>query len=103
MFLWDWNTFPDGPNAGDSDWPTGYTPQGKPAQTIITRWFGTAPNVIDGTAGDDVLRGTFHVDRMHGGAGNDRLLGLDGNDVLDGGPGNDTLTGGPGRDMFRFD
>jgi hypothetical protein len=102
VFLWDWNTFPDGPGAGDSDWPTGYTPQGKPAQAVITRWFGTAPNVIAGTSGDDILRGTFHADRISGGAGNDVLHGIDGNDTLDGGPGSDTLTGGPGRDVFRF-
>ena len=102
VFLWDWNTFPDGPHAGDGDWPTSYTPQGKPAETIITRWFGTGPNQIVGTATGDVLRGTFHVDRMYGGAGNDRLIGLDGSDVLIGGPGNDVLVGGPGRDHFRF-
>ena len=47
VFLWDWNTFPDGPKAGDSDWPTGYTPQGKPAEAVITEWF---------EAGSDIFR-----------------------------------------------
>jgi len=39
VFLWDWNTFPDGPNAGDASWAGGFTPQGKPAETVITEWF----------------------------------------------------------------
>jgi serralysin len=47
VFLWDWNTYPDGPNAGDSGWATGYTPQGKPAEAVITEWF---------EAGSDIFR-----------------------------------------------
>jgi serralysin len=46
VFLWDWNTFPDGPNAGDAGWATGYTPQGKPAETIITEWFEAGRDIF---------------------------------------------------------
>ena len=50
-------------------------------------------NVLDGGAGNDVLRGE---------AGNDTLLGGAGNDVLRGGAGLDTLTGGTGNDTFEY-
>jgi hypothetical protein len=35
MFWWDWPTTP-APGANDTD----YTPRGKPAESVLTRWFG---------------------------------------------------------------
>jgi hypothetical protein len=73
VFLWNWNTFPDGPSAGDSDWPTGYTPQGKPAEAVITEWFEagsaifrfdhrpTPQNIHEITAYDAGIDGPFRL------------------------------------------
>lgn len=36
VYLWNWETNPD---AGG--WSNGYTPQNKPAQEVMSRWFGT--------------------------------------------------------------
>jgi serralysin len=81
--IWDWdltNTYS----------PTGYSPMGKPAQDLITEWFGgqnTPPALtINGSAVDD------HIDV---GGGSDTLSGGLGNDIILGGAGNDTITGGP--------
>jgi Ca2+-binding RTX toxin-like protein len=81
--IWDWdltNTYS----------PTGYSPMGKPAQDVITDWFGggqTAPALtVNGSAVDD------HIDV---GSGSDTLSGGLGNDIILGGAGNDTITGGP--------
>ena len=65
-------------------------------------WVG----VIDGGAGDDILRGTNGRDRLDGGFGSDVLYGFAGDDQLwgDGGPGqglttnHDVLYGGQGND-----
>lgn len=57
-------------------------------------------NVIDGTAGDDVLTGTPEADSIDGFAGADVLRGLGSRDFLDGGTGDDELVGGAGRDII---
>ncbi|KUO67793.1 MAG: hypothetical protein APF80_00700 [Alphaproteobacteria bacterium BRH_c36] len=66
-------------------------------------------NIIDGTAGDDVIVGTAGADNIEGGAGRDRLNGGDGDDIVSGGAdndfvygdgGNDTLYGGDGNDTL---
>jgi Ca2+-binding RTX toxin-like protein len=66
-------------------------------------------NIVDGLAGDDVIRvssGDDHVsgglgdDRLYGEAGNDTLLGGDGVDLLDGGSGDDQLEGNDGDDSL---
>ena len=49
------------------------------------------PNLLNGTAGDDVIFGL---------GGNDNLNGGDGNDVLDGGTGADVMGGGKGNDIY---
>jgi serralysin len=67
-------------------------------------------NVVDGTAGNDLLpglggndiiRGFAGDDTLQGGDGNDTLLAGLGNDTLEGGDGNDFLSGGPGDDNIN--
>jgi serralysin len=67
-------------------------------------------NVVDGTAGNDLLpglggndiiRGFAGDDTLQGGDGNDTLLAGLGNDTLEGGAGNDFLSGGPGDDNIN--
>lgn len=69
------------------------------------------PVVIEGGAGDDLLRGAWEDDVITGGTGNDRLEGHHRDDVIDGeegdddiaaGDGNDSVTGGPGSDVFAL-
>lgn len=54
--------------------------------------------VLQATAGDDVINGYDSVDTLVGLAGDDQLFGNGGNDALDGGEGNDILDGGVGND-----
>jgi Ca2+-binding RTX toxin-like protein len=66
--------------------------------------------ILEGTAGPDVLRGDGDSnpyiwgragdDRIFGGGGNDRLEGAAGRDRLDGGPGRDGLYGMSGTDLL---
>jgi len=56
-------------------------------------------NVINGTAGNDVLVGTPQNDLILGLEGDDLLKGKPGNDCLIGGTGYDTLQGGKGVDI----
>jgi Ca2+-binding RTX toxin-like protein len=53
----------------------------------------SAPNLLDGGAGDDTLSG---------GGGNDTLFGGEGNDVLTGYLGDDQMTGGAGLDVYML-
>jgi Ca2+-binding RTX toxin-like protein len=57
-------------------------------------------NVVDGTAGNDLLPGLGGDDIIRGFAGDDTLQGGDGNDTLLAGLGNDTLQGGDGNDFL---
>ncbi len=57
-------------------------------------------NLIEGTAGNDVLAGTDSADKILGHGGNDVLYGKAGHDVLNGGTGNDQLFGGIGNDQL---
>ena len=59
-----------------------------------------APNSVNGTAGDDVLRGTSGDDVITCGAGNDRVFAGAGNDEVNCGPGNDEIHGGSGDDRL---
>ena len=82
-------------------------PSWAPAPTAI---IGTlAPDVLNGTEDDDVMRalagndtanGLQGNDRIFGAAGRDKLTGSEGNDALLGGGGNDTLAGATGRDRL---
>ncbi len=58
------------------------------------------PLVIDGSAGNDIIRGGIGADTLSGAAGDDRLEGRNGADTLDGGGGADALHGGSGRDTL---
>lgn len=55
---------------------------------------------IVGTANADVLQGTAGRDVIVAGDGNDRVFGKGGFDVICGGPGRDTLNGGDGEDRI---
>jgi Ca2+-binding RTX toxin-like protein len=61
----------------------------------------TAPAVLRGGRGDDVLVGGSGDDRLRGGAGRDWLSGRGGRDQLDGGRDSDTLDSGSGPDKIR--
>ncbi|NNJ91847.1 MAG: hypothetical protein HKP55_09245, partial [Gammaproteobacteria bacterium] len=54
--------------------------------------------LIDGLAGNDVIRGDNEANILFGGMGDDRLYGHSGNDLLFGGDGNDRVKGGAGAD-----
>ncbi len=74
------------PDPTNSSFGTG---GGVPANAL-----GTFPqNIIDGTAGNDILAGTTPNEIVNGGPGNDLLEGRGGNDIL---------TGGDGADTFKF-
>jgi hypothetical protein len=70
--------------------PTGYSPMGKPAQQLITEWYGGQhqPPGLTRT-------GSASADLIDVGGGNDVLSGGVGNDVIKSGAGNDTIVGGP--------
>ena len=55
---------------------------------------GADTTILDGTAGQDLIKGEAGDDRLGGTAG------TAGNDILDGGLGNDTLHGGAGDDLL---
>lgn len=60
-------------------------------------------DMIDGGAGNDIIKGLDGGDLLLGGIGNDQIFGFGGNDVLDGGAGRDSLFGGSGDDVLRPD
>lgn len=59
-----------------------------------------ADDVVCGLNGDDVLLGGEDNDVLEGGNGTDVLDGAGGDDVLRGGNGKDSLAGGPGNDAL---
>jgi serralysin len=63
----------------------------------------SAPQVVSGTDGSDVLFGGRGADTLFGGSGSDDLDGGQGNDILHGGAASDSLRGGDGFDRFVFD
>lgn len=81
--IWNWD-------ANNLYSPTGYSPMGKPAQQLITEWYGGQhqPPALTKT-------GSPSADLIDVGGGNDTLSGDSGNDVIRGGAGNDIITGGP--------
>ena len=58
------------------------------------------PNVVRGTADDDVLIGTKCADVFWAYDGDDTVYGVNGNDVVFAGPGDDTVYAGPGADTL---
>jgi Ca2+-binding RTX toxin-like protein len=63
---------------------------------------GAGDDIVRGGAGNDRLKGGSGDDLLRGGAGNDNLKGGSGADVLIGGAGRDRLLGQDGSDVFRF-
>jgi uncharacterized protein GlcG (DUF336 family) len=64
---------------------------------------GVGAIIVDGGAGDDIIRIASEVTQpstILGGDGNDKLLGGNGNDSLSGGAGNDFLNGGGGANIL---
>ena len=59
-----------------------------------------AGELIEGTAGDDILCGFGGDDRLLGHGGHDTLYGGDGDDALKGGSGIDRLIGESGTDTY---
>jgi Ca2+-binding RTX toxin-like protein len=68
--------------------------------TLIGSNDPTAPDTIDGGAGNDDIRGRNGNDSLLGGAGNDTIDGGNGDDTIDGGTGNDTIDGGNNNDSI---
>ena len=58
-------------------------------------------NLIEGTAGDDVITGTDGDDLIFGLSGNDIISGGLGNDCIFGGSGDDVISGDEGDDMIK--
>jgi Ca2+-binding RTX toxin-like protein len=77
-------------------------PDNLTAQTTITVIVGTSSsNVLNGTAGEDMILGLGGNDVIKAGDGHDLVCGGSGNDAMYGGPGHDTLDGGSGSDVVR--
>jgi hypothetical protein len=70
--------------------PTGYSPMDKPAEPLITEWFGGQHQAPSRT-----VNGSPDADLIDVGGGNDTLSGGLGDDTIRGGAGNDTISGGP--------
>lgn len=81
--IWQWD-------ANNLYSATGYSPMGKPAQQLITEWFGGEhqPPALD-------RDGSPAADVIDVGGGADSLSGGLGDDIIKGGGGNDTIIGGP--------
>ncbi len=70
-------------------------------------------NVIEGTAGNDILKGTLEAEIFEAGDGNDRMIGRGGADVFHGDAGDDyiqvtdlgfsSVDGGSGNDVLNTD
>jgi Ca2+-binding RTX toxin-like protein len=64
---------------------------------------GNGNDVINGNAGDDLLRGGAGNDTLNGGDGDDRIIGDTGGDTMSGGNGNDTLVWNNGDGSDKMD
>jgi Ca2+-binding RTX toxin-like protein len=60
-----------------------------------------AGDIVRGRGGKDLLCGGNGKDKLVGGPGKDRLLGQAGKDTLLGGPKNDVCNGGAGKDVLK--
>jgi len=59
------------------------------------------PQILDGTAGDDVLQSSEHSTQIYGYDGNDILIGGGNRDFLFGGDGSDQAFGNDGNDVLK--
>ena len=75
--------------------------EGTAGNNVLTG--GNGAQIIRGLAGNDRLNGLAGNDYLLGGSGNDVLTGYLGDDWLDGGSGNDVLNGGQGNDTYVID
>jgi serralysin len=101
-FLWSYQTTTDPDYVKSND----YTPQGKPANLIITAGYSGPEHVAgitqNGNAEANKLDGGYHNDVLNGAGGRDVLWGGAGHDVLNGGADNDALDGGSGTNTAVF-
>src|SRR3546814_825720 len=63
---------------------------------------GNSSDILNGGDGNDTLDGGNSADILYGGGGADTLRGGNSADVLNGGTGNDVLDGGNSRDTYVF-
>jgi Ca2+-binding RTX toxin-like protein len=85
----------DGSGGGSDPDPT---IEGTKADDLIQGSAGA--DVVNASEGDDVVIGGTGSDSIQGGRGQDLLLGEQGDDTLDGGTGSDLLIGGKGNDVL---
>jgi Ca2+-binding RTX toxin-like protein len=85
-----------GGNAG----PGGATGPNDPRAEICTIMGNRRNNVLNGTAGNDIICGFGGNDRINGRGGHDIIVGGFGNDRLIGGPGLDSVYGNFGNDRI---
>lgn len=90
--FWNWDPF--NPATNPYDMPIDYTPQGKPAEEVVSGWLNS------GNRGRWAFRGSNGIDRLRGGRRDEVLVGYRGNDTLSGRAGDDLLNGGRGRDLL---
>jgi len=64
---------------------------------------GVGADIVNGLDGDDDLSGEAGNDRLFGGLGEDTLSGGANSDFLDGGAGADAMSGGAGDDIYIVD
>ncbi|MGC2855349.1 glycoside hydrolase family 113 [Novispirillum sp. DQ9] len=101
--FWNWDPFD--PATNPYALPVDYTPQGKPALDVVSRWLRSGNQgrwAFQGGDGNDGLRGGRRDEVLVGYRGNDVLVGGAGHDLLNGGRGRDTMNGGAGRDMASY-
>jgi Ca2+-binding RTX toxin-like protein len=81
--IWNWD-------ANNLYSPLGYSPEGKPAEQLITDWYGGVVQPPGRT-----ITGSPLADLIDVGGGNDIINAELGNDIIKAGSGDDTITGGP--------
>lgn len=102
IHVWDSHSLVNGAEVAFGSW-TKVAVSSLAGNDFVSAAFRTRPILIDGGAGNDILRGGFAGDTLLGGAGLDLMLGGQGNDLLRGGAGRDMLIGGDGNDRLFGD
>lgn len=97
------------PTPTDTPTPTP-NPYAVPAECVVEGVVYGAPivgtngsNIINGTAGNDLIFALGGSDVVNGKGGNDCIVGGDGSDVIHGDNGNDVILGGQGSDAIQGD
>jgi Ca2+-binding RTX toxin-like protein len=99
-FLWNWEPRINPQTTQGWD---GYTPQDKPAETVITEWYGgtaTAPTPPPPPAPELWVEGGATINWLARAADGATVNGTAGNDFFGGGAGRITMVGGVGDDKY---